>query len=469
MWKKQDILQATNGKLKGDFAKANSVVIDSRKIQPDALFIALIGENFDGHDFVKDVLAKGASAAIVQKIPENLPENSPLIIVDDTYQALLALARYSRKNTNARIVAVTGSIGKTSTKEAIKIGLVASGKTYATEGNLNNHIGLPLSLANLPKDTEFGVFELGMNHKGEISFLTNILRPEVAVITNVEAVHLEFFNSVKEIAEAKAEIMEGVTQGGTIILNADNEFYAFLREKAHSHGLNILSFGKNKTADARLISSTVTKNGTYITANSSLRAQRGNLMPVERERLPRLSSESLAMTLNAIGSHFAYSALATILVAQALKLDVEKTTAALKEFSEPAGRGKLINKNSITIIDDCYNASPASMKAAIAKLAAIGENGHKIAILGDMLELGEQSGELHKELLTSLQKHKIDKVYLCGKFMKQLYDILSKNMQAGYAETSAQLAPTLQKEDVVLIKGSHGSKMDIVRDKLINS
>jgi len=451
MWKKQEVLQATNGKLQGDFAKANSVVIDSRKIQPDTLFVALIGDNFDGHDFVKDALAKGAAAAIVQKVPENLPANASLIIVDDTYQALLALANFSRQRTQAKIVAVTGSIGKTSTKEAIRIGIAASGKTYATEGNLNNHIGLPLSLANLYKDADFGVFELGMNHKGEISFLTNILRPEIAVITNVEAAHLEFFNSVKEIAEAKAEIMEGITQGGTIILNADNEFYNFLREKATARSLNILAFGKSKSADARLISSTVTKTGTETFA--SLRAVKDGV--------------AISILQSAIGSHFAYSALATLLVAQALKLEITKTAAALKEFSEPAGRGKLIHKNGITIIDDCYNASPTSMKAAIAKLAAIGENGHKIAILGDMLELGEQSGELHKELLTSLQEHKIDKVYLAGKFMKQLYDILPANMQAEYAETSAQLEiASPQENDVVLIKGSHGSKMDIVRDRL---
>ena len=444
MWKKQEILQATNGELKNDFEKIESIVIDSRKIATNSLFIALIGENFDGHDFVRDALAKGATAAIVQKIPTNIPENFPLIIVKDTYQALLNLAIYARQNTNAKIVAVTGSIGKTSTKESIKMALAASGKTYATEGNLNNHIGLPLSLANLPKNAEFGVFELGMNHKGEISFLTNILRPEIALITNVEAVHLEFFNDIKEIAEAKAEIMEGIEKGGTIILNSDNEFYEFLKEQAKVKELNILSFGKSENADASLISTTVTKNGT------------------------RIESNIATINIQAIGQHFAYCIISAILIAKTLKLDIARTTKTLEEFSEPAGRGKLIYKNGITIIDDCYNASPASMKSAIAKLAAIGGNGHKIAILGDMLELGEQSEKLHKELLPSLQEHNIDKVYLAGKFMKQLYDILPTNMQTGYAETSDELSPTIHKDDVLLIKGSHGSKMDIVRDKIIN-
>ncbi|MEI7669273.1 MAG: UDP-N-acetylmuramoyl-tripeptide--D-alanyl-D-alanine ligase, partial [Pseudomonadota bacterium] len=225
MWNIEDIIKATSGKTNLKNLEINSVSIDSRTIIEGALFIALKGDNFDGADYVNDAIAKGAVAVITSSKKRGNKE----ILVDDTYQALLDIANFARKRTSAKIIGVTGSVGKTGTKDAIKTALKASGKVYATKGNLNNHIGLPLSLANMPRDTDFGVFELGMNHAGEISFLTKIAQPDIAIITTVEAVHLEFFKDVAGIADAKAEIMEGLSKNGTIILNHDNTYYKRLK------------------------------------------------------------------------------------------------------------------------------------------------------------------------------------------------------------------------------------------------
>ncbi|HEU5048379.1 MAG TPA: UDP-N-acetylmuramoyl-tripeptide--D-alanyl-D-alanine ligase [Rickettsiales bacterium] len=461
MWTVDEILKATGGtsSLAGSLTLSN-VSIDSRKLAPGSLFLAFKGERLDGHEYIKSALESGASAALVHRIPEGLPKDAPLIVVEDTYKALVDMAKASRRRTKGKIIAVTGSVGKTSTKEAIRTVLASSGSVYATLGNLNNHIGLPLSLCNLSADMDFGVFELGMNHAGEISYLTNILHPDIAIITNVEAVHLEFFAGIEGIADAKGEIMEGLTKDGTIILNRDNPHYARLLAKAHGHGIrHIMTFGEHPESTCRLTNYALTDSGVQIDAV--------------------INNTPLTFHLGATGRHWAHTALAALAASTAAGVVLKTAAAALAGFHEPEGRGKVINaslpQGDVSIIDDCYNASPVSMNAAIAKLAELQAHGkahaRKIAVLGDMLELGPTTAELHKSLLSALERHKIDKVYASGATMKHLYDTLPLPMRGAYAENATALSPlvteALQANDIILIKGSHGSRMDIVRDAIV--
>lgn len=461
MWTGSEIVQATNGAFQGDIKAISSVSIDSRTLEQGSLFVALKGERVDGHDYVKAALANGAAAALVSEISSGMVKNAPLIQVQDTYKALVALAKAARRRTRGKIIAVTGSVGKTSTKEAIRLAVSTAGSVYATRGNLNNHIGLPLSLANLPAETKFGVFELGMNHAGEISYLTKILQPDIAMITNVGAAHLEFFESVEKIADAKAEIMEGLDRNGTIILNRDNDFYEHLLNKTHAHGIkNILTFGEHFEADCRLAN--------YIPQNF------GSQVEAIINRMP------ITYHIGTIGHHWALTSLAALAAITAAGADLADAAAALSNFQEPEGRGRVriipLPQGAITLIDDCYNASPNSMNAALSKLAELysttKSEGRKIAVLGDMLELGSSSIDLHKALLAPLQNHAIDKLYAVGQHMKTLYDITPAKMQGAYAASAKEIADKmihdLRPHDIVLIKGSHGSRMDIVRDAITN-
>jgi UDP-N-acetylmuramoyl-tripeptide--D-alanyl-D-alanine ligase len=460
MWQSSDIAQATTGIAYGPAFTASSVIIDSRKVVKGALFVALRGERADGHDYVKGALAAGAAGALVHRLPDDGDKGMPLIVVNDSYKALVDLASASRKRTRAKIIAVTGSVGKTGTKEAIRAVLASAGHVYATEGNLNNHIGLPLSLANLPQDARFGVFELGMNHAGELMFLTGIARPDIAVITNVEAVHLEFFTGLEKIADAKAEIMEGVPRDGTVILNRDNSYFDQLSRKARALGIrHIVTFGAHEEAHCRLVS--------YGLQDMSSRVE------------AVIHGVPIVYRLGAIGRHWAMTSLAALASAMAAGADLANAAAALAHFYEPDGRGRLqrleVAGGFVTLIDDCYNASPSSAAAAIAKLAeiktALAPKGRAIAVLGDMLELGATAPDLHKGLLAVLAEHHIDKVYLAGPLMKHLFDALPSAMRGQHEGTSAALAPRIAADlragDVVLVKGSHGSRMDILRDALL--
>ena len=458
MWTSAEIAKTVNGKAQGAAFEASGVTIDSRKLPPGALFVAFKGERVDGHDYVKQALAAGAAGALVEHVPQGLG-SAPLVVANDVQEALAQLGRASRARTHAKIIAVTGSVGKTGTKEAIRVALAGVGKVYATHGNLNNHIGLPLSLANLPQDARFGVFELGMNHAGELSMLTAMARPDIAVITNVEAVHLEFFANVEGIADAKAEIMEGLGADGTVILNRDNAFFERLAVKARARGLRIVTFGEREGADCRLTDYRLQDMGAQIEAV--------------------IHGTPIAYRLGAIGRHWALTSLAALAAALAAGADLADAAAALAHFHEPDGRGKLMRlvlpNGDATLIDDCYNASPSSTSAAIAKLAelsaALGGKGRTIAVLGDMLELGTASENLHRSLLAPLSQHHIDKVYLAGSLMQNLYETLPPAMRAGHAESAKALASQVTQGvrpgDIVLVKGSRGSRMDIVRDALL--
>lgn len=462
VWQSDELMAATGGALSGKPFEAFSVAIDSRKVQPGGLFIALKGDRVDGHEYLKEAFDRGAAGALVHRVPEGAGGLGSLVQVGDTYKALLDIAVAARKRTCAVIIAVTGSVGKTGAKEAIRIAAASMGEVYATQGNLNNHIGLPLSLANLAQAARFGVFELGMNHMGEISFLSRIVRPDIAVITNIEAVHLEFFPHIEAIADAKAEILEGMNADGAIILNRDNRYYDRLAAHAQRHGVTrILTFGSSEGSDFRLLDYRLDGLGSEVEADA-----RGTL---------------IRYRLGTIGRHWALTSLAALAALDAAGADLADAAAALAHFHEPEGRGRLhriqLPQGAITLIDDCYNASPSSMAAGIAKLAELkdGMDGAKrsVAILGDMLELGVTSADLHTAIAGQLERHRIDLVCAAGPLMQHLFQATSESRRGIHAANAQLLAPIvlplLRDGDVVLLKGSRGSRMDVIRDALANA
>jgi UDP-N-acetylmuramoyl-tripeptide--D-alanyl-D-alanine ligase len=448
LWPAHDLVKATGGTVDGDWC-AWRVEIDSRKVQPGDLFVAVKGERVDGHEYVQQAFAAGAIGAVVEK---KLAIGGNQLVVENSFAALDAMAKYNRARSKAKIIGVTGSVGKTSTKEMLRLALSVHGKTYATSGNYNNHIGTPLNLANLPLDAEYGVFEMGMNHAGEILHLTKMVRPNIALISNVEAVHMEFFASIDEIAKAKGEIFEGLENGGVAIINADQRYFENLRSSA-------ITFGADAKADCRLLSYKPTISGCEVSAN--------------------IKGEKIDYIIAATGRHWALISLSVLAAVHALGLDAAKSAAALANFSEVEGRGRVVEiatKNGAALlINDSYNASPASMCAAFAKTNEVwqaqGKKGRKIALLGDMLELGEQSPKIHAGLAADLQAQGFDKIYSAGKLMQNLHDALPADMRGAHAPDAASLGAIVSDvfaaNDVILIKGSHGSKMYALANDLI--
>ncbi len=431
--------------------QAFGVSIDSRKIEPGDLFIAIPGENFDGHDFVNEALKKGACAAMVSKTADNFAKDAALLIVDDVMIALHNLAKFSRKRMQGKIIAVTGSVGKTSTKEMLAVALEGQGNVYCTIGNLNNHFGLPLSLARMPSATKFGIFEIGMNHPGEITPLTKLARPDVAIITIIAAVHLEFFKSLAEIADAKAEIFSGMQPEAHAILNFDNEFYANLAQAATNNGIkNITSFGEKNGADYRLLD--------YAEKSGQAIIKLG------------MNGDVIEYSLGIIGKHQAINSTAVLAAVNAVGADVNQAARNLKNITAKSGRGNTYTINfhgkTVTIIDDCYNASPVSMAAALDNLGNMTIKGRKIAVLGDMFELGPNAPLLHQNLNKKLLENKIDLLFTAGELMLNLFKAVPQQLQGISAKNSAELgimlAKHLESNDALLIKGSRGMKMENV-------
>ena len=449
LWTSAEIAAATNGQAGKRFS-ADGVSIDSRKVDRGDLFVALHGPNFDGNDFVAAALGAGASGALVDRaLPPGAAADMQVVVVKDTLEALQALGGAARARTTARIAAVTGSVGKTSTKEALKAALGPFGRTYASQGNLNNHWGAPLSLARMPRDAEFGVFELGMNHANEITPLSKLVKPAVSIITNVEAVHIEFFNSVAEIADAKAEIMDGMDATGTVVLPRDNAHFDRLLAHAKRRGLRILSFGADEKSDARLIDCQVSPQGSRVVAE--------------------VLGQKVAYGLGLPGLHQAKNSLAVLAAIAAFGLDVPQGAAALAALKALKGRGARENlrlaTGAITLLDESYNASPASVRAALSLLrgAELEGRGRRIAVLGDMRELGVQGPALHRELAPDLAAAGVELAFLIGPLMRGLYDLLPENMRGGHwGDSQSAVEPVraaLRDGDVVLVKGSLGTRM----------
>lgn len=462
LWTAYDVAAATGGDLAPGATAANwqatGVSIDSRTCAPGDLFVALAGPNFDGHDYVARALADGAAGAVVSRIPENLQGSEKLVAVDDCDSALTALGRFARNRSRAQFVCVTGSVGKTGTKDALAAALGACGVTHATAGNLNNHLGTPLTLARMPVDAVYGVLELGMNHAGELTPLSQLVRPDVAIITTIEAVHLEFFDSVAAIAEAKAEIFAGLADNGVAVLNRDNVYFALLATIAAEQGAKrILGFGADPDADARLLATKADDEGSDVTAE--------------------VDGHTLSYRLNAPGRHQVINSLAVLAAVAGLGANIEAAATALGDVAIARGRGRRHSVNTETgsyvVIDDSYNASPASMRAAFDVLGSAHPegSGRRIAVLGDMLELGAAASRLHAALARNLETNSVDQVFTSGSLMAALDEALPRSMRGGHAATPEQLLPlvlgAVQAGDVVLVKGSLGSRVGPIAEALI--
>lgn len=452
LWTSREAAAATGG-LSAIAWEANGVSIDTRTLAPGDLFVALRGPNMDGHRFVAEALAKGAAAAVVERVPEGVHGAAPLLLVSDTTRALSDLAGAARKRSRGRIVAVTGSVGKTGTKEALRFVLGMQGRVSATEGNLNNHWGLPLSLARMPRHSAFAILELGMNHSGELTPLSRLARPHVAVITTVERVHGAHFASVEEIADAKAEIFAGLEENGVAVLNRDNPHFERLDRAARDHGAaTVLGFGADPGAQARLLSMVLEP------ARSLVEAE--------------VLGHRLSYRVGVPGRHWVLNSLAVLAVVGAVGADVDAAAVALEALRAPAGRGQscrvCIPGGDFQLIDESYNASPASMRAAMAVLgrARPAPGGRRIAVLGDMLELGSDSATLHADLVSVLEETSIDLVFTAGRDMIHLWDALAGPLRGSHASNSQGLAPlvaaAVEPGDVVMVKGSAGSRMGLV-------
>lgn len=453
-WKAGDVATATKGKTTGTWT-ATSVSIDTRTLEKGALFVALPGTKVDGHAHVADAIKKGAVGALVSKLVDGVDAEHQ-VLVKDVEEALQALGAAARARTNATVIGVTGSVGKTGAKEMLAAALAPHGTVHATKGNLNNHLGVPLILANTPLDAQFAVIEMGMNHAGEIARLSNWAKPHASLITTVDAVHIEYFKSVEAIADEKATIFDGMGGQGIAVINADNAHAGRLRAYAEKKDLDrVLGFGSGEDAQCRLEHYQVEDMHSVVDAS--------------------IAGTALEYRIGTIGKHWALMSVAVLGIIDALGLDMAKSAAALEYFSEPKGRGQIkklaVKGGHLKLVDDCYNASPVSMKGAFEKLADLRDaaqlaDTRTVVVMGDMLELGAHAEEMHVGLVPALVNNQMGLVFAAGTFMQKLYDALPESMQGAYRATSVELAPVvvqaLRPHDLVLVKGSRGSRMDVV-------
>jgi UDP-N-acetylmuramoyl-tripeptide--D-alanyl-D-alanine ligase len=459
LWTLQAMVKAMRAAPNGALPEGiTALSIDSRTILPGEAYFAIKGDIHDGHDFVTAALKAGAGLAVVASSQRaKFAADAPLLIVDDVLDALRELARASRTRLDAQVIAVTGSVGKTSTKEALRAVLSAQGETHASVASFNNHWGVPLSLARCPATTRFAIFEIGMNHAGEIEPLVKLVRPHVAIITTVEPVHLEFFAGIEAIADAKAEIFAGVEPGGAAVLNRDNSQFALLEANARARGIShIVSFGADEKCDARLLD---------LSLQATTSAVRANIL-----------GHDVTYKLGVPGRHMAINSLAVLAAASLSGADLAIAALALSKIAPTAGRGVRraldVGTGEATLIDESYNANPASMRAALNVLsqAAVGARGRRIAVLGDMLELGPTSPALHESLAEAVAANRIDLVYCCGPLMRSLWDALSAGKRGGYADSSAsleaQVISAIRAGDAIMIKGSLGLKMKTIVNAL---
>lgn len=433
--------------------EVNNISTDSRNIKEGDLFIAIKGDKFDAHDFVVDVISRGAALVIVDHIIDNVELNRQ-IVVEETTHAFGLIGSYIRSLYNGIVIGLTGSAGKTTTREEIKFALSQFALTYSTSGNFNNFIGVPLSLINLDMDSKYAVIEMGMSAKGEISKLVSYVRPDIAIITNVYPMHIEFFENLEGIAHAKAEIFEGLKRGGKAIFNADTSFVNVLEEAAQLRDAEIVSYGK--------------KNILIAKQNE-----------IGSEFVVNLGEDDIAFELSSLGEHNIYNALCALEVVRCLGLDVYKAAESLKDFGALDGRGKVhqlkIKDGTFTLIDDSYSGQPESMKLAITNLDKLKKTGRKIAIIGKMAELGITSQEQHIEVGKVLAKTDVDIVIAVCSETKDILNQLPAHIKTYYFDNKEGLDDflinnLLQNKDIVLIKGArYSSKLYQVAESLIKN
>ena len=452
LWTVEEIVSATGGKVLGKPKDVTGISIDSRTVEKGDLFIATQGDQFDGHDFVDQALEAGAAAAVVSadQVERLAIPRAGLIVVRDSYEGLYDLARAGRARSTARIIAITGSVGKTSTKETFARILAGFGKTHAPVKSFNNHWGVPLTLCRMPRDTAFGVFEIGMNHAGEITPLSKLVQPHVAMITTVAPVHLENLGSLDAIAAAKAEIFDGLLPGGTAVVHGDIEHTPFLKDRAMAADAGkVMTFGHGAGHDAELMQVVLLPDCSSVDA--------------------RVMGKQITYKVGAPGEHLVINSLGVLAVCAALELDLARAGLALAGIEQPEGRGRRHTLDTpgdpITLLDESYNANPTSVRAALAVLARLplGSRGRRIAVLGDMLELGEEASAMHADLGRDIASLGIDRVYACGPLMKALWRVIPIENRGVYAEASdglkAALAGDVAPGDAIMIKGSLGSRM----------
>jgi UDP-N-acetylmuramoyl-tripeptide--D-alanyl-D-alanine ligase len=443
LWTHPEAESATLGKASQAFA-VNGISIDTRTIKEGDLFVALQGDNRDGHDFVRAAFDAKAGAAMVARA---IDAKGPLLTVGHTQRGLEDLARAARARSHAKILAVTGSAGKTTTKEILRLACNALGRTHASAASYNNHWGVPLSLASMPRDAEYGIFEVGMNHFGELRNLVSFVRPHVALITTIAPAHLEFFGSCEAIADAKSEIFEGLLPGGAALIPSDSPYAERLKARARQAQVSrTVTFGE--TGDAKLISVAADGDGMRIKAD--------------------ILGRAVDCHVGAPGAHIAQNVVGALAAVALLDGDVLNAAAALRNFAPLKGRGARFSAGGVQVIDESYNANPASMAAALALLGAAA--GRKIAVLGDMLEMGQGGVAHHAGLAGPIDANGVDMVFASGAQMKALWEALPPKRRGAYAENSAALLPqvlaALKSGDTVLVKGSNGARMSVIVDAL---
>lgn len=452
LWTGARLIEAMGARSQGPVpAAVTGASIDTRTLEPGDAFFAITGEARNGHDFVAAALDKGAALAVVDEAHASaFPADAPLAIVPDVLRGMEQAGRARRAELNARVVAVTGSVGKTGTKEALRLVLLRQGKTHAPVASYNNHWGVPLTLTRTPRDVRYGVYEIGMNAPGEILPLAKMVQPDVAVITTIQPVHLAAFESLEGIAREKAAIFGGLKAGGTAIINADIAQTGLLRELALASGAGrVISFGESEAADVRLLGCSLKPDVSTAEAN--------------------VMGRPVTYKLGSPGKHIVLNSLAVLAAAEALGADLALAALALADLTPPSGRGarQVLHAPAgpFTLIDESYNGNPASMRAAIENLGRmpVAGRGRRIAVLGDMLELGETAPELHKGLADAVTGNGIDLVFACGPLMRSLYDALPSHRRGAYAAQASSLEPyvldAVRAGDVVTVKGSLGTRM----------
>jgi UDP-N-acetylmuramoyl-tripeptide--D-alanyl-D-alanine ligase len=445
LWTAAEIARASGGLLQGLAFDATGVSIDTRTLEPGDLFVALKGER-DGHAFARGAFEKGAAGVLASELVDG-----PHVLVDDTFVALERMGLYARERAPARRAAVTGSVGKTSVTQAVKAALELAGPAHGSVKSYNNQIGVPLTLARMPRETRRAVFEIGMNHSGEIEPLVRMVQPHAVAITTVGPVHTENFEDGEAgVARAKAEIFAGLSSGGPAVLNADDRWFDYLSGEAKKAGARVQSFGSGGGCDARLLGFEARGSGSEVRASWHGR-------PID-------------FTLAQTGVHWGLNSLCVLLLLEALDVDLEVGMQALAGFAPLQGRGLesrvAIDGGDFTLIDESYNANPISMRAAIATLGAHAAEGRRIAVLTDMLELGSDAAALHAGLASPLEAAGTDLAFCAGPLMKSLWDALPARLRGAYAPSATELAPDLVQAvrpgDVVMVKGSNGSKAGLI-------
>ncbi len=455
-----ELVGITGGRAENISAQAiSSISIDSRSLEPGALFVAIKGDRFDGHDFVADAIENGAALALVSEARAKALEGLPLLIVPDALEGLGQLGVAARARSGAKIVAITGSAGKTTAKEMVRSVLLQAGKTHASIRSYNNHWGVPLMLAGLPRSAKFGVFEIGMNHAGEITPLSNMVRPHVALITNIGSAHIGNFANMEGIARAKGEIFSGIEPGGIAIVNADHPFVDLLKELAEEADVRrFITYGFDQRSDI------VIGDTDFGADDSTARVN--------------IEGRAVSLVLNVPGEHMLANAAGALCVAQELGIKTKVCLAAIAGFSAPVGRGAVYRlgpeTNPLVLIDESYNANPASMAAALAVFAGQkSASGRKILVLGDMFELGNKAEALHARLVPEIDRAAPDVLFAIGEHLPRIADDIAPQIELGgiaekLDEITDRIVNSLDYGDLIMVKGSNGVGLGLLVEAIRN-